>query len=251
MDNKKKNFDFVMRHYQQGKFDTQKALRTLFPDTHRRFSILKVAAVVAALAIISAMVLMRERTIRLAAGQEMAVFMLPDSSRITLAPHATVAYKKRDCRTLHLTGKAYFEVKHDEVHPFIVEGSTAHVRVLGTKFQVEDSEREAIVSVTQGRVSLAGLLLAQGQCGVMRRGGKPQLQEATDLQLSTIWATQQWHFDNTPLSEVLRQMTQYYGKRFTTTNPEKRLTGDFDAKDMQLMVDIIEQTLETKINVNP
>ena len=59
-------------------------------------------------------------------------YMLPDSSSITLFPHSSVRFHAKDyrksSRKVHMEGKVAFSVKHDNAHPFTVEGKLSQVR---------------------------------------------------------------------------------------------------------------------------
>ena len=59
-----------------------------------------------------------------------------------------------DMREVYLKGEAYFQVKRDEKHPFIVHTSMGAVEVLGTSFNVRDyeDEREVVTTLETGKV---------------------------------------------------------------------------------------------------
>ena len=89
-------------------------------------------------------------------------YMLPDSSSITLFPHSSVRFHAKDyrksSRKVHMEGKVAFSVKHDNAHPFTVEGKLSQVRVLGTVFTVDESRADtAIVQVTSGKVQFSAI----------------------------------------------------------------------------------------------
>lgn len=151
-----------------------------------------------------------------------------------------------------MTGKAYFEVTHDERHPFSIDGERSHVQVLGTKFQVDESGAVSSVYVTSGKVLFTargardGVFLTKGQQAVLASGAKcPVMQQPRPEQV--VWATHEFHFDDTPLTEVLRQLSAVYGKTFTASAIGKRLSGDFDATDEVQVITVIEQTLGVDI----
>ena len=57
-----------------------------------------------------------------------------------------------------MEGKVAFSVKHDNAHPFTVEGKLSQVRVLGTVFTVDESRADtAIVQVTSGKVQFSAI----------------------------------------------------------------------------------------------
>jgi transmembrane sensor len=77
------------------------------------------------------------------------------------------------------------------------------------------------VYVTSGKVSFAakssadGIILTQGMKAVLGKGdAKPQLVQNGDIN-QTAWATHQFHFDNTPINDVMQQLSAYYGVRLS------------------------------------
>lgn len=82
--------------------------------------------------------------------------MLPDGSKVTLAPETALANdfngSARHVRVL--SGEAYFEVERDTARPFVVETQDAAVRVLGTVFSVRDTGNGTRVELAHGAVAL-------------------------------------------------------------------------------------------------
>ena len=56
-----------------------------------------------------------------------------------------------------------------------------------------------------------------------------------------------FHFDDTPLSEVLQELGSYYGLTLTADKTDKRLTADFDSDNLDETIRMIEQVLSVKI----
>lgn len=76
------------------------------------------------------------------AGQRMSV-TLSDGTQVQLNGNSRLEYPvifSRKQRNVKLSGEAFFEVKHDERHPFIVETFASKVEVLGTRFNVYADE---------------------------------------------------------------------------------------------------------------
>ena len=87
--------------------------------------------------------------------------------------------------------------------------------------------------------------------GTLYRGARrPELNRRPDIN-RTAWATHQFHFRNTPLSEVLRTLSAYYGVSLMTDQSQKRLTADFQTERLDKLVRIIEHTLEVEIRSFP
>ena len=76
---------------------------------------------------------------------------LPDGTVIQLNNHSKLIYPERfagDSREVFLEGEAYFDVKHDKKHPFIVRAGELKIRVLGTKFTVNASSQSPQITAT-------------------------------------------------------------------------------------------------------
>lgn len=92
------------------------------------------------------------------AGQRMSV-TLSDGTQVQLNGNSRIEYPvifSRKQRNVKLSGEAFFEVKHDERHPFIVETFASKVEVLGTRFNVYADEASEYFSTTlvDGKVKL-------------------------------------------------------------------------------------------------
>jgi transmembrane sensor len=109
-------------------------------------------------------------------AQDLKTFELPDKSKITLYPKSRLSYKKafgeNGNREVYLEGKAFFLVRKDETHPFLVFANGLLTRVVGTSFHVETTTEGANVKVRTGKVAVmpvegknkkAGLFFKQGK----------------------------------------------------------------------------------------
>lgn len=267
----KRETDFVLRYFAAGRLNTTKALQQvklragIAASAPSRLSLRRrwaaLAAGIAVLIAFGAYMLSVPSTVTLHTADAQQAFTLPDGTRVTLAPHSSLTYSEDDCRNVEMQGKIYFEVRHDEEHPFDVRGGAAHIRVLGTQFEVDDrassasqSAPSASVFVTGGRVLFAalhrdsgGVILGKGMKAVLpRAAARPVLSEDADIN-EVAWATHKIHFADAPMDEVLRVLGEYYGMRLTASDTSKRLTGDFDARDRQQVIQVIEETLGIEI----
>lgn len=92
------------------------------------------------------------------AGQRMSV-TLSDGTQVQLNGNTRIEYPvifSRKQRNVKLSGEAFFEVKHDERHPFIVETFASKVEVLGTRFNVYADEASEYFStaLVDGKVKV-------------------------------------------------------------------------------------------------
>lgn len=83
---------------------------------------------------------------------------LLDGSKVLLHPGSELKYAQAftSNREVYLTGEAFFEVKRDPAHPFLVHTGEVTTRVLGTSFLIQayQEQKEIKVAVTSGRVSV-------------------------------------------------------------------------------------------------
>ena len=260
-DFKDKHLDFVLKHYQEGKFDTQKAINR-FNEAHgivqkpRRRVLPWVSGMVAAAASVVLCVFLfrgNEQQIQLMADAQVQEFVLPDGTEVTLAPGSKLSYSDKSPRKTHLEGKAYFEVARDEAVPFEITSDGAFVRVLGTKFMVDAGSSVKEVYVTEGKVLFAkssdaeGVILTKNmQATLSPDTNVPVVSMEADVN-SIAWQRGSFIFDKTPLREVLKTLSEHYKVSFIANDLSKELSGEFYAEDLDLIISLIESALDVHI----
>lgn len=93
-----------------------------------------------------------EKTISVTANTgHISLVSLPDGSKVWLNSGSTLTYPAAfgKIRSVELVnGEAFFDVRHDERHPFIVHYGHLHAQVLGTSFNVKYYKKLNDVRVT-------------------------------------------------------------------------------------------------------
>lgn len=270
--------DFVLRYFQSGKLNTMAALRKVkdrvteeqreesqdatstskmisiaqSPRT-RRLRWIAVAASLLVLLAVGAYTLLMPKTVTLKTQGQVMAYDLPDGTHVTLSPYSSLSYQEDDCRKVEMKGCIYYQVKHDEQHPFDVTGERGHVRVLGTQFMVDERTNAPEVMVTSGKVLFTarnaqnGVFLTKGKKARLSQGAdKPKLLADYDIN-DVAWATHRLHFVNAPLSEVLEDLSKLSGVKYSASDESKRLTGDFDTDSIPQVIQVIEETLGVTI----
>ena len=256
--------DFVLKHYQEGKFDTQKAIKR-FNEAHgivqkpRRRVLPWVSGMVAAAAAVILCVFLfrgndqQKHQIHLVADARVKEFVLPDGSEVTLAPGSRLTYSEKSPRKTQLEGKAFFEVARDEAVPFEITADGAFVRVLGTKFMVDAGSSVKEVYVTEGKVLFAkssdseGVILTKDmQATLSTSQSIPVVAMEPDVN-SIAWQRGSFIFNQTPLKEVLETLSKHYKVSFVANDLSKQLSGEFDAEDLDLIISLIESALDVHI----
>jgi transmembrane sensor len=179
------------------------------------------------------------REFRTARAQR-AEIRLTDGTLATLAPASRLRVAKdygTGARDLYLEGEAYFEVRHDAAHPFRVYTSRGVTEDLGTKFAVRAYGEDSVVrvAVADGAVrlharevqasgararattasvqhhdSLTGMITA-GHVGVLSPIGIPRVRAVADLTPYLAWAGGRLVFRDTPLRDVVTELSRWYG----------------------------------------
>ncbi len=158
--------------------------------------------------------------------------VLADGSSVHLEKNSRIVYSKgfhaKD-RVLHLHGEAFFNIRKDPKHPFIIFANKAVVKVLGTSFRVKayDNSTKVVVSVKTGKVSvfdrkdfgrnsddlqMPGLVLAANQqAEFSAQVEKFSKMVVPDPQLLGTANKKEFDFDQTPLPRVFETLEKAYG----------------------------------------
>lgn len=152
--------------------------------------------------------------------------VLADGSHVTMGPGTAFSTDfENGARHVSLArGEAYFDVRHDPAHPFVVSSGNGLVRVLGTAFTVrKEDDGSVTVTVTRGRVQVTSgashaILTPDRQIAFSDRGlGRIH---AVDASLATAWTRGRLIMENKPLAEVLRELDRYKGGKILLLNGE-------------------------------
>ena len=258
-----RHLDFVLKHYKEGAFDTQKAIgrfkaeNGVRPMPRRRWNPVIYAMSAAAGLLIGVFLFMHSGSrqwTEISADASQQEFMLPDGTCVTLAQGSVLSYRMKDERRVKMEGKVFFDVARDEARPFEVDADGAFVRVLGTEFMVDAAEEDQTkVYVADGKVLFAkgpeeeGVILTKGMGATIEEGAEmPVVEEVADIN-SIAWQRGSFIFDQTPLKDVLDCLSGYYGVSFAAEHLDRCLSGEFMAEDLDLILMIIESALDVTI----
>ncbi len=141
---------------------------------------------------------------------------LADGTQVWLNAESHLEFPDRftgDNREVRLQGEAYFEVKKDAKHPFIVYSDYLSTRVLGTAFNVRArSGRDASVTLVSGRVLVksqnADQVLTPGQQASL--AGSQLAVKTVDTYPYTQWKEGFFYFDNQSLFSIMQELARWY-----------------------------------------
>ena len=167
-------------------------------------------------------------TIAVPAGQRVDV-VLPDGTKVCMNALSELKYPgffAGKYRKVQLRGEAFFEVSHDEEHPFIVETYACDVEVLGTKFDVlaDPARNEFITSLVDGKVRVTDRDNPKNQVLL-----KPEEQVSCidgRLVVSRIPEHEQFQwregliaFRDANFMDLIREFEKYYGVKIDVQRP--------------------------------
>ncbi len=175
------------------------------------------------------------------AGQR-ALIKLSDSSEVWLNANSKLIYPSvftADKRSVHLSGEAFFQVKHQSQTPFVVITEKQEVKVLGTEFNLSAySGKTVSTALINGSVEITSDLLKQP---VLLKPNEMALLKDSTLKVEHIsnqdfllWKDGIYAFDNTTFEEIARKFELYYDITIVFKNKaykEYRFTGKFRQRD--------------------
>lgn len=167
--------------------------------------------------------------------------ILADGTKVWMNADSKIHYPVffvGNTREVTLEGEAYFEVAHDEKHPFIVHTSLGNIQVFGTSFNVSAyKESPVIATLVSGSVAVStktsNIKLHPGKQAMLHSNGNINVHEV-DVDMATSWRTGVYLFNNMPLKDIVAQLSRWYDVEihFKSTNLEKiHFTGGIDRSE--------------------
>lgn len=187
---------------------------------------------------------------------------LADGSRLELNTRthvrAQIAPGRREVWLLR--GEAYFDVKPDPAHPFVIHAGDHRVVVLGTRFSVRRERGRFEVAVLEGRVRVEPVIASPGKPPVIVRDGdilygKPAgtvvASHADDrVRRALSWRHGTLEFDQSSLRDAADQFNRYNRKQLVLLDDataQMRIGGSFDADGVEAFSRLLAQAFNLKV----
>lgn len=206
------------------------------------------------------------------------VIRLSDGSSVTLEKNARISYAPSfsglDKREVYLSGDAFFDIQKNPSKPFSVYANEVVTKVLGTSFKVKTdlTAGKVTVEVLTGRVEVYEQRKAAVKPGSRRGNGviltpnqKVVYSAEKDLFESTLVddpipivkkgnekAKRLFLFEDTPLSEVIKDLEATYGIEVEVENEaiyNCRFTGDISEQNLYRKLDALCQSTKTSYEI--
>lgn len=177
------------------------------------------------------------------ANGEQYTIVLPDESTVTLNAASSITYPAsfeglRE-RKIELTGEAYFVVKHNRKQPFKVLSKGQEVEDIGTEFNVNSYADERSVKTTL--VAGSARITSEKKDAVTLTPAQQCILIGNSLKISSVdvgvyvgWKDGLFAYRNTPLQEVMRQVSRWYDVKIVYQDQDLRtirLTGSVSRYD--------------------
>ena len=170
--------------------------------------------------------------------------VLPDGTVITLAKESSINLPgdfNKNNRELWLSGEAFFDVKHDAQHPFIVHTAFNDIKVLGTAFNVKayPNAKEMETSLIRGSIRVESKIFS-GQFVFLKPNEKlttnthfskddtaalkpftvTSLIKASDNSQiqEVLWVKNRIEIEDEPLSVIVKKLQNWYGIEIVITD---------------------------------
>ena len=145
---------------------------------------------------------------------------LPDGSTVLLNSESTLTYFNnfKNQREIFLSGEAFFDIKKDPLHPFIIHTGDITTKVLGTAFNINSHNDKVIVTVTRGMVQvekkdkILGILKPNQQISVNKKSADFQ-QQSIQAEQSLTWKANSLIMDDITFTDAIHLLE----KRFKTS----------------------------------
>lgn len=183
---------------------------------------------------------------------------LDDGSVVTLNTDSAmdVAYGADQRQITLVRGQALFEVAKEADRPFVVVAGGQKVVALGTTFDVRLNGDEVEVTLVEGRIEVAGaevrrdrprqpqVLLEVGERLVVTAADAAPVVTRIDTDKATLWREGYITFDDTPLTDAIREMNRYSNTRIVAEDPaisELRVNGMFRSGQQGRFTEALEE----------
>jgi transmembrane sensor len=193
----------------------------------------------------------KEDQVKLNTGYgQIAKHVLPDGSEVMLNANSKLrlskTWEENADREVWLEGEAFFHVKKTSTkNRFIVHADGMDIIVTGTQFNVVNRSGESNVLLKEGSVTLKTkdgqeLKLVPGD--FVKINDRQPLKEATPEEKVLAWTQAKLMFENTPLSEAAKIISQHYGLKVTVQKEvaERPVAGILPNDNLDVLLKALE-----------
>ncbi|MCW9706067.1 FecR family protein [Fodinibius salsisoli] len=185
---------------------------------------------------------------------------LSDGTHVTLNAESKLEIPENygePSRTIYLDGEAFFDVPHDEEHPFLVITPRGYVKDLGTQFNVMTYDSSKIeVAVKEGLVSMGKMEkgtpqkelveLTPNKLGILENVGGLTVSDIKDINVFTGWVNGKLIFKRTPFSEVVKRLERWFDIECSIEGSQlakRTLTASYEKMSLEEVLEVLSISL--------
>jgi transmembrane sensor len=181
---------------------------------------------------------------------------LSDGSRIELNTNTVLRVAARaNGRTVWLDkGEAYFEIRHDAAHPFVVFTAGHRITDLGTKFLVRQNRNRVEVALLEGKARVEGerrsAVLTPGDVAIATAHSLSVAQKpARNLTNELGWRRGRLIFSETTLADAAAQFNRYNTTKLVVRDPavaRMKINGTFPTGGTEMFARVAQHILQLR-----
>ncbi|MCE5347640.1 MAG: DUF4974 domain-containing protein [Bacteroidales bacterium] len=189
-------------------------------------------------------------------------FNLPDGTTgmLNSGSHLSYSLPFSNNRQVKLEGEAWFEVNHDEDHPFEISAGNSTVRVLGTSFNLSAYPAENYIEVVLqlGKIEFLDnkvnekVTMLPSERLIFQNGNISK--SVTDPAKYNAWTEGKLVFRGDPMSEVARRIERWYNVKVTLSDTELEkysFRGTFEDDTIDEVLKFLAMTSPIRYTITP
>lgn len=153
---------------------------------------------------------------------------LPDGSSVILNENSRLefgGFNANGKREVYLEGEAYFDIKHDASHPFIVYTGKLQTTVLGTAFNINSNSQNGTITVTviRGKVKVGDKthtfnVIDPDEQVVFDKELSPNIKKSVIAKNFIAWKNEDIYFDDVNIKDVANQLEERFNVSIVFSN---------------------------------
>lgn len=185
--------------------------------------------------------------------------LLPDSTQVWLNAESSLDFPQQfgnEKRVVYLSGEAYFDVKHADKIPFIIQTGKVTTTVLGTAFNIKayPGRKDVLVSVSRGKVKVH---FDDREVATLTKGQRVKVSN-TDIRLvekkpavteASSWQQGNLAYDDETMQDIIADLERVYDVRIRIANQsvnQMRISTTFErGKGVEQALQVLCKLTET------
>jgi transmembrane sensor len=197
--------------------------------------------------------------------QKRRMVNLPDGSTVILNGNSTLnfeaSFNTNGRREVYLVGEAYFDIKHDPGHPFIVHTGKLRTTVLGTAFDIRafPDDKDIVVTVKRGKVKVGDAqrtydVILKDEQIVYHKNADQHMKAPVNANAVVAWKNEDIYFDDVTMQDLAAQLQERFSVTIDFASDKIRgcrLSGTFlKSQNLKQILDVIGEFNQIKYQFN-